>query len=122
MEKRSLTALGREHLAAAKTSSNGRSAHTVYGGHEHSLRQTLVALAAGNALSEHDSPGEATLVVLQGRVQLTSPETSWDGLPGDHLTIPSSRHGLNAIEDSVVLLTVVKPQVSPLVDRDRGDP
>ncbi len=110
MEKRSLTALGREQLAAAKASSSGRSAHTVYGGHEHSLRQTLVALVAGSALAEHDSPGEATLLVLQGRIQLTSPDTSWDGAPGDHLTIPRSRHGLNAVEDSVVLLTVVKPQ------------
>ena len=110
MEKRSLTALGREQLAAARNSSNGRSAHTVYGGHEHRLRQTLLALVAGSALGEHDSPGEATLVVLQGRVQLTSTEASWDGAPGDHLIIPPSRHSVHAVEDSVVLLTVVKPQ------------
>jgi quercetin dioxygenase-like cupin family protein len=110
MEKRSLTALGREHLTAAKAASNGRSAHTVYGGHEHTLRQTLLALTAGSALDEHDSPGEATLIVLQGRVQLTSPDASWDGSAGDHLTIPPTRHALNALEDSVVLLTVAKPQ------------
>lgn len=64
MEKRSLTALGREHLTAVKASSNGRSARTVYSGHEHSLRQTLLALTAGSALDEHDGPGEATLLVL----------------------------------------------------------
>ena len=29
--------------------------------------------------------------------------------PGDHIVIPRTRHGLEAIEDSVVLLTVVKP-------------
>ncbi len=109
MEKRSLTALGREQLATAKTVSNGRSAHTVYGGHEHILRQTLIALTSGSALNEHDSPGEATVIVLQGRVQLTSPDASWDGAAGDHLTMPPSRHALNAIEDSVVLLTVAKP-------------
>ena len=109
MEKRSLTALGREQLATARASSNGRSAHTVYGGHEHTLRQTLLALTAGSSLDEHDSPGEATLVVLQGRVQLTSPDASWDGAAGDHLTIPASRHALNAVDDSVVLLTVAKP-------------
>ena len=108
MEKISLTALARQHLAAARAASSGRSAHTVYGGHEHSLRQTLLALTAGSDLQEHDSPGEATLQVLQGRVQLTNNETSWDGTPGDHLIIPRSRHGLHAVEDSVVLLTVVK--------------
>ena len=44
---------GREQLTAAKTASNGRS-----------------------ALDEHESPGEATLLVLQGRVQHTSPDAS----------------------------------------------
>ncbi|RNI23920.1 cupin domain-containing protein [Flexivirga caeni] len=110
MEKRSLTALGRQQLAAARTAGNGRSAHTVYGGHEHTLRQTLIALTAGSALSEHESPGEATLVVLQGHVQLTSAAATWDGSPGDHLIIPAARHALNAVEDSVVLLTVAKPR------------
>ena len=46
--------------------------------------------------------------MVQGRVELTAPNTSWDGTPGDHLVIPASRHGLHAIEDSVVLLTVAK--------------
>ncbi len=108
MNKISLTALAREHLQAARASNSGRSAHTVYGGHEHSLRQTLIALTAGSGLDEHESPGEATLHVLQGRVRLTDSSTGWDGSPGDHLVIPPTRHALHADEDSVVLLTVVK--------------
>jgi quercetin dioxygenase-like cupin family protein len=108
MDKVSLTALAREQLAAAHRAGSGRSAHTVYGGHEHTLRQTLVALTAGSALSDHDSPGEATLQVLQGRVKLTTPDTTWDGAPGDHLVIPPTRHGLHAVDDSVILLTVAK--------------
>ena len=108
MDKISLTAVARQQLAAAHRADSGRSAHTVYGGHQHVLRQTLVALTAGTALADHDSPGEATLQVLQGRVQLTTADTSWDGASGDHLVIPPSRHGLHAIEDSVVLLTVAK--------------
>jgi quercetin dioxygenase-like cupin family protein len=110
MEKRSLTAMGREHLTKARAASSGRSAQTVYGGHEHRLRQTLVALTAGSALDEHDSPGEATLMVLSGRVELTTADASWTGAPGDHLVIPPARHGLRADEDSVVVLTVVVPQ------------
>ena len=44
MDKISLTALARQQLAAAHRSESGRAAHTVYGGHQHTLRQTLVAL------------------------------------------------------------------------------
>lgn len=109
MNKVSLTALAREHLEKARASSSGRSSHTVYGGHEHSLRQTLIALTAGSELDEHESPGEATLQVLQGRVRVNNAQASWEGSAGDHIVIPPSRHGLAALEDSAVLLTVAKP-------------
>ena len=109
MEKISLTALARKHLETARASSSGRSAHTVYGGHEHSLRQTLMAMTAGSTMDDHESPGEATLQVLQGRVRVTDSSAGWDGSPGDHIVLPRTRHGLSAVEDSVVLLTVAKP-------------
>lgn len=108
MQKVSLTALAREHLAAAAATPSGRSAHTVYGGHEHVLRQTLIAMLGGQELHEHENPGEATLQVLHGRVRLTAGTVSWDCAEGDLLTIPDTRHSLHATEDSVVLLTVAK--------------
>jgi quercetin dioxygenase-like cupin family protein len=108
MQKISLTALARQHLKTANEASSGRSAHTVYGGHEHVLRQTLIALAAGRSLDEHENPGEATLEVIHGRVRLTANDVAWDAMPGDHLVIPTSRHALEALEDCVVLLTVAK--------------
>lgn len=106
--KVSLTDLAREHLEFARTSNSGRSAHTVFGGHEHSLRQTLIALAAGHDLDEHEAPEEATLQVLQGRVRLVSGDSALEGSAGDHLAIPAARHALHAEEDSAVLLTVMK--------------
>jgi quercetin dioxygenase-like cupin family protein len=108
MQKISLTALARRHLTAAKNAPSGRSAHTIYGGHEHVLRQTLIALTAGSVLDEHENPGEATLHVLHGRIRLTTQDTSWAGAAGDHLAIPADRHGLHALEDAVVILTVAK--------------
>jgi quercetin dioxygenase-like cupin family protein len=108
MEKASLTALVRQQLELAGKASSGRSAQTVYGGHEHVLRQTVIALAAGAALDEHESPGEATVHVLRGRVRLIAGTNSWEGSAGDLLTVPMARHALEALEPSAILLTVAK--------------
>ena len=108
MEKSSLTALARQQLSLAQTAPSGRSSRTVYGGHEHALRQTVIAIARPQALSEHENPGEATVHVLVGRVRLHAGDTSWDGLPGDLLIVPDLPHSLEALEDSAVLLTVAK--------------
>jgi len=106
MNATSLTHLGEEQLEQARSASSGRSAVTVHGGHEHDLRQTLIALAAGRSLGEHEAPGEATLQVLVGQVRLTAGPDSWEGAAGDHVVIPHHRHDLAALTDTVVLLTV----------------
>ncbi|MGO1258436.1 MAG: cupin domain-containing protein [Brachybacterium sp.] len=108
MQRVSLVALARHELGQAREASSGRSAKTVFGGHEHQLRQTVVALRADESLSEHENPGEATVQVLNGRVLLKFGEVSWNGSPGDLLTVPDGPHSLDAVEDSVILLTVVK--------------
>ena len=82
MKSTSLTALADEHIAKARDASSGRSAATVYGGQEHDLRQTVIALAAGRSLGEHESPGEATLQVLSGQVRLVAGEEAWEGAAG----------------------------------------
>jgi len=107
-QKLSLEALGRELLQRA-ASGPGRAGQTVVGGHEKSLRQTVIAMTANAELTEHANPGEATVHVLQGRVRMLAGDNSWDGLPGDLLIVPDERHALEALEDSVVLLTVAKP-------------
>ncbi|MEU6411072.1 cupin domain-containing protein [Microbispora sp. NPDC046933] len=108
MEPISLDARARELLERAAAASGGRAADTVHGGHEQALRQTLLALTAGTGLAEHESPGEATLLVLHGHVRLSSGDAFWEGRSGDLLAIPDARHALDAVEDSAVLLTVVK--------------
>jgi quercetin dioxygenase-like cupin family protein len=108
MESISLTGVASEKLAEARRARSGRAAHTLYGGHAHELRQTVMALLAGRDLAEHDSPGESTLQVLQGHVRLTAGADAWDGKAGDYVVIPRRRHALEALEDSVVIITVVK--------------
>ncbi len=108
MQKLSLDAQARRLLEQASAASSGRAAETVHGGHEHVLRQTLIALTAGTGMSEHENPGEATVLVRSGRVRLRSGDDAWDGIAGDLLIVPPARHALDALEDSVVLLTVAK--------------
>jgi YihY family inner membrane protein len=108
MEKLSLEALARELMKAATAAPAGRAARTVYGGHEHVLRQTLMALTAGSSMSEHQNPGEATVHVLQGRVRLVADAVGWEGRDGDLLIVPQAPHTLHALEDAAVLLTVAK--------------
>ncbi len=103
----SLTALAREQLELALAASSGRSGHTVFGGKEHRLRQTLIALASGRMLDEHSNPGEATVHVLQGRVRLSAGDANWEGAAGHLIAVPDATHSLEALEDSVILLTVV---------------
>lgn len=103
-----LTELVDELLIVARMAPSGRAARTIQGDHEHALRQTVIALRAGEHMSEHVSPGEATVQVLVGRVRLNAGDQVWEGTPGDHTSVPPQRQSIDALEDSAVLLTVVK--------------
>jgi quercetin dioxygenase-like cupin family protein len=109
MDKISLRAVTKEQLDAAHDISAGRSSTTMLGGADRHLRQTLIALTAGNSLAEHDSPGEASLIILTGHVRLATESDAVEGTSGDLLILPDERHSLKALEDSAVILTVAKP-------------
>lgn len=106
MDSNSLTGLVQDQLALAREASSGRASVTVYGGREHRLRQTLIALRAGERLGEHDAPDEATLQVLEGSVVLHAGSERWEGSVADLVVIPPQRHDLEALTDAAVLLTV----------------
>ncbi len=108
MDTTSLSDLADKHLAAAREASSGRSAETVYGGHDRTLRQTLIALAAGQQLDEHENPGQATVHVLHGRVAMVAGDDRAEAGAGELVVVPDSRHRLEALADSAVLLTVAK--------------
>lgn len=101
-----LTALAEEHLNKARVAAHGRSAQLVV--HDGALRQSVIALAGGSALDEHNTPPAASLQVLRGKVRLTT-EAGEDCVlaAGELSAVPRERHGLLGLEDSVVLLTAV---------------
>ena len=110
-----LHALAAELLAEATSADAGRAArtlpHPVDG-----LRQTVIALRAGAALGEHESPGPASLLVLRGRVRLVAGEQSTELAAHRFSPVPDRRHSLHADADSVVLLSVAVPQRAPAMD------
>ncbi|WP_299037959.1 cupin domain-containing protein [uncultured Pseudokineococcus sp.] len=108
MDRTSLTALARDELDRARTAPAQRSARTVSGGSGHLLRQTAIALLSGASLSEHRNPGEATVQVLLGRVRMTAGDDAGEAAEGELLAVPDAVHALEALEDSVVLLTVAE--------------
>lgn len=100
-----LSALATELLEKAATAPARRAsrtlAHPVDG-----LRQTVMALLAGEDLGEHESPGAASLQVLRGEVRIEAETGSVRLGAGQLAPVPMSRHGLHADADSVVLLSV----------------
>ena len=108
MQKPSLAAMARQVGRRAAEARSGRAAETVYGGHEKRLRQTVIAMTEGTELAEHESPGDATILVINGRLTLTVGDVSWEGRDGDFLVIPDERHSVQAVTDTAFLLTVAK--------------
>ena len=116
MEKWDLTTLADGLLSTALTASSGCGMRTVDGGRPHLLHQTMIAMARGQMLGEHDNSGEATVQVLRGRVRITAGDDTTDGRPGQLLIVSGTRHTVTALEDAVVLLTVAKPPTQITAD------
>lgn len=108
MNKMSLAALTHELRTQIADRNRKVLSRTVFGGHEKTLRQTLIVMAEGGQLAEHESPGDSTVHVLSGHVNLYTDTESWQGRTGDLLIIPDARHGVDAVTDCSFLLTVAK--------------
>lgn len=99
-----LAALTEELIATARESSAQRASRTVISVGQ--MRVTMIALAAGASLADHENPGAATLHVLTGSAVLHTGSQEWAVGTGSLTQIPDERHGLRAEADTVVLLTV----------------
>ncbi len=70
---------------------------------------TLFAFDAGQGLTEHTSPFEALVMVLEGSLTLTIGGTPVLATPGTIVRMPANvPHGLDAPEPCRMLLTMLK--------------
>ncbi|MFD2416333.1 hypothetical protein [Amycolatopsis pigmentata] len=99
-----LAELAGELLDQARDHPSGRAARTIAS--STSQRGTVIALTEGTRLADHDAPAAATLQVLTGRVRLHTADHEWLLDNGELLPMPPQRHGVDALADSVMLLTV----------------
>jgi quercetin dioxygenase-like cupin family protein len=100
-----LAATGAQLLDAARAQPNGHASRLVVGGP--TQRAVLMALTTGSTLGEHESPPAATFQVVTGRARLYAVDgPSWSVRAGEVVAIPTERHGVEALEDCVILLTV----------------
>ena len=105
-----LRTAGEELLDQARAGNAGRAGRTLIPGAGAALKQTLLALTGGTTLADHESPGAATLQTLTGRVRLTTAAGGIELGPGEFAAIPETRHGVNALEDAVLLLSVAQSE------------
>jgi quercetin dioxygenase-like cupin family protein len=85
----------------------GRSARTLTPGPGAPLKQTLLALTAGQRLQDHVAPGPTTLLGIRGTAVLSGDEHAAVTLnDGVWASCPTGPHALEAISDAVVLITV----------------
>jgi len=100
-----LAAAGAALLEEARAQPNGHASRLVVGGPVQ--RAVLMALVGGASLSEHESPPAATFQVVTGSARLYAVDgPSWTVRAGEVVAIPSERHGAEALEGCVILLTV----------------
>jgi quercetin dioxygenase-like cupin family protein len=99
-----ISVLAAELLDEARKHDSRRTAKTIVSGTL--LRATLIALVEGVELAEHDAPPAATLYIITGLVRLHTDTHEWLLNSGDLAPIPYQRHGLQALTDATVLLTV----------------
>lgn len=110
-EIHSLVKEGQALLEQARTESSGRASTSLI--HGKNQRAVLMGLTAGSTLAEHDSPTAASLQVVTGHARLfiagddaSGGGPEWLLEDGDLVAIPQARHGVDAISDTILLLTV----------------
>jgi quercetin dioxygenase-like cupin family protein len=84
---------------------HGRSARTLL--KDGPLRVTLITIAAGGHIAEHQADGPITVQALRGTIHFTAAGEVYDVRPGELLTVGAGiRHSVAATDEAAFLLTV----------------
>ena len=69
----------------------------------------LLVMGAGDRLEEHTAPGPISLTVREGRIRFSTPDGEVEAGPETLLACNGGvRHAVEAIEDSVYVLTIAR--------------
>ena len=102
-----LTDVMTKAIDIAREASNGRHAELLV--HDGPLRQSVIALREGAELPEHNSPPAASIQVIRGSLRVTGQDPVV--LEAGALeALTHFRHAVEALEDTVFLLTTVTSQ------------
>lgn len=94
----------------ARESADGHHTHHVV--HTGPLRQTIIALREGVQLAEHEADLPATMYILRGAIRVNA-EEPFVLQSGDLHEMPTHRRSVEALQDTVLLLTAVPGTGSP---------
>lgn len=74
------------------------------------LRLTLITVAPGGEIKEHDAPGPITVHALSGSMRFITAQRTYDLSAGELLALDAGiRHSVASEEGATFLLTVVAP-------------
>lgn len=72
-------------------------------------KEIRICMAVGNVMKEHTAPGAITIMVLTGRVTITSMDDTVELIDGEMVCFDANvPHSLEAHEQSVIRLTLSK--------------
>lgn len=95
-----------ELLEQAGSLRAGRSARTLTPGEGATLKQTLLAMKAGERLQDHIAADPTTLMGIHGEATVDHPDGAFTLKPGVWAWCPNEPHSVEAITDAVILVTV----------------
>jgi quercetin dioxygenase-like cupin family protein len=77
----------------------------------------LLVMRAGDRLEEHAAPGPISVSVHEGRIRFTTPEGEIEADKDKLISCEEGlRHSVEAIEDSVCVVTIASARTSPIAD------